>query len=275
MEDENLPPTDLTAAIIPITKCYCQADNPLIRGVNRLAESVTSNKLADLIPDTVKLSVSDAIEASLWHIYDAAELTQSRDDSAKKQIMGWELPEVLRVSKQKKFNQIAAAVAGAIGGAGGLATTIVELPVTIGLIFREIQLVSKKYDKDPASDEGKWECLSVFLTGTSLEHDDTVGIGFIDKKVVLHGAAIKKLIDSVAPQLLKVLGPKLVSPPVIGAVTGGGLNLIYMDYYRRLAHVNFQLAGLSPRFDKADVQAEFKRQVVNKHSKATPIGVQK
>ena len=225
--------------------------------LRELSKSVSSD-LSNLIPNYANEVVSVAIEASLSHAYDAAEFTQSRDDSAEKEIMGWKLPEVLRLSKRKEFNEIAAAVIGAIGGAGALPGTIVELPVTIGLIFREIQLVSKDYKMN--RDMVKRECLSVFLLGTSLEDDKITDSEFIVPKIELQVPTKQCLITEIVPQLVKMLAPKLVSPPVAG-VANAVFNLIYIKHYHELAHVKFGLAKLSRRNDAEVVRAEFRRQV--------------
>lgn len=220
-----------------------------------------SNKVSNLIPKHPELSVAGLIEFVLRHVYDFAERTQSHDDAVKKEIKGWKLPEILKVSKRKEFNHVAAIIVGIGGGAGGLAATIVELPVTIGLIFREIQLVSKEYGNNPASDETKQKCLSVFLTGTPSEHDNTVEIEFISTRLALQGESITFLIGMLAPHLLRTLGPKLASSPVIGAVAGAVLNHIYINYFRELAHVNFQLDELVRTHDAKNVVEEFKRQI--------------
>ena len=237
--------------------------NEVLKG---FAGSVSSG-LSNLIPNANEV-VSVAIEASLWHAYDAAEFTQSRDDSVEKEIMGWKLPEVLRLSKRKEFNKIAVAVIGGAGGAGGLPVTMVELPATVGLIFREIQLVWKDYNKNGnlASCEAKQECLSVFLLGTSLEGDNTTDSEFIVPKVELPEPTVQCLITEIVPKLVKVLAPKLisqpelVSPPVAGAANAV-LHVIYFEHYRELACVKFRLAELSRSYDPVCVQEEFKRQV--------------
>lgn len=262
MRDGNLQSTELAAAVKPITIRYFRVNNNLlINGVNKLARLVPSNKVSNLIPDHPELNVSGLIELALWHVYDVAERTQSDDNAVKKEIKGWKFLEILKVSEREEFNKAAAILIGLAGGAGGLATTIVELPVTIGLIFREIQLISKEYRNNPASDETKQKCLSVFLTGTPSESDNTVEIEFISARLALQGGSITFLIEMIAPQLLRILGPKLVSPPVIGAVAGAVVNYVYINYYRELAHVNFQLDELERTHDAKSVAEEFKRQV--------------
>ena len=267
MSDKNLPPAGLPAKVEPIAKCYVQANCDFITEVlKELSELVSSglfnlipnsanevlkelskstlSRLSNLIPNSANEAVSYVIEESLRYVYDAAEFTQSSDKSA-----------------EQAFNRVAVTIVSSFGGAGGLPTKIAELPVMIGLIFREIQLVSKQYGRDPACEMAKRECLSVFLLGTSLEGDSTIDSEFIVLKIGPQVPTVQCLITKIVPQLVKVFAPMLISPPVIGAAIDAVLNLIYIEHYRKLAHVKFQLAELSRSYDPVDVQAEFKQQV--------------
>ena len=203
--------------------------------LTELSELV-SGGLSNPIRNSANEAVSNIIEKSLWHAYDAAEFTQSGDNSV------------------EKFKQVVAVLFSGISSASRLQGIIVGLPVTIWLIFREIQLVSKNYNRDLASSEVKQECLSVFLLGTSWEGDNTADSEF----------TVQCLINKIVPQLMEVLALKLislVSPPVIDIAIDVVSNLVYIKHYHELAHVKFQLTDLSPHYDAKKVQAEFKKQV--------------
>ncbi|MEZ5911609.1 MAG: EcsC family protein [Paracoccaceae bacterium] len=50
---------------------------------------------------------------------------------------------------------------GAAGGAGGLASALAELPVTVTMIFRAIQKVAAEHGFDPGAEDVRLECLGV------------------------------------------------------------------------------------------------------------------
>ena len=104
------------------------------------------------------------------------------------------------------------------------------------------------------------ECLKVFGSGGPLEDDDGVEVGFIGAKVSLTGSSVQKMIAGIAPKFGAVLSQKLAAQtvPVIGAVSGAGINYTFITYYQQMAHVRFKLRKLASEHGIEAVVSEFK-----------------
>jgi hypothetical protein len=59
-------------------------------------------------------------------------------------------------------------VSGAAGGAGGLATAMAELPVTVTLILNAIRAEARAAGLDPDAPGVREDCLRVFAAGSPL-----------------------------------------------------------------------------------------------------------
>jgi hypothetical protein len=143
---------------------------------------------------------------------------------------------------------LAAVIAsGAAGGAGGIATSLAELPVTVTLILNAIRAAAAEAGFDPDEPAIRAECLRVFGAGSPLASDDGVNTSFLTARLSLTGPAVQNLIATVAPRLAAVLGQKLAAQavPVLGALTGAALNAAFLSYYREIARIRFALLRLS------------------------------
>ncbi len=145
------------------------------------------------------------------------------------------------------LNTAAATAMGAAGGFAGWSSTLVELPATITVLLRAIQGVAAEHGFDTEAESVRFDCIRVFSAAGPLQSDDGADTGFLSLRLTLSGGAMHKLIGSVAPRLASVLGQKLAAQtvPVLGAVTGAGINYVYAQYYREIAHVHFGLRRLA------------------------------
>jgi hypothetical protein len=153
-----------------------------------------------------------------------------------------------------------AAVAGAIGGAGGLATALAELPLTITLILRTIREVAREHGFDPDDPAIRREALRVFASGSPIARDDGVNTAFIGARLTLTGPALNRMIATLAPRIAAALGPKVAAQaiPVLGAAAGAAVNAAYVAHFRELAAVRFGLLALAQRHDPVLVLDAFR-----------------
>ena len=153
----------------------------------------------------------------------------------------------------------AAILSGAAGGAGGLATSLAELPVTVTVILKAIREEAEAAGFDPAEPSVRAACLMVFSAGSPLSGDDGVNTSFLSARLTLTGPALQKLIATVAPKLAVALGQKLAAQavPVLGAISGAGLNAAYLSYYREVARIRFALMRLAVQHGAEAVTQRF------------------
>jgi hypothetical protein len=138
-------------------------------------------------------------------------------------------------------------VSGAVGGTGGFATVIAELPVTITLILNAIQAEAREAGYNPEEDEIRAECLRVFDAGSPIAADDGINTSFIATRLALTGPTVQNLIRAIAPKLAIVMGQKVAAQavPVVGAITGAAFNAAFLNYYRDMARIRFGLRRLA------------------------------
>ena len=238
--DQNLPVAaapDLATEVAELARRYKRANGPVIRLVNRLGLTLESQ--LSLLPEGVRGQLERLTAQALETSYGLA---------ARAPDLGQRGP------------MLAAVAVGAAGGAGGLATAVAELPVTVTLFLNTIRSAAREAGLDPDADWVRAECLQVFAAGSPLAQDDGVNTSFIASRLALTGSSVRNLIATIAPRLAAVLGQKLAAQavPVIGAVSGAALNAAFLSYYREVARVRFELVKLAQVHGAEAVEAEFR-----------------
>lgn len=230
----------LDEAIAPLARRYRRANGPVMQLMNRLGGTL-ENQL-DLLPPAMR----DQLEAMTARALEAAYgLARHTPD------LGQRGPVA------------AVMVSGAAGGAGGFATALAELPVTVTLILNAIRAEARAAGLDPDALGVREDCLRVFGAGSPLAGDDGVNTSFMTARLALTGPTVQNLIAAIAPRLAAVLGQKLAAQavPVVGAVTGAALNAAFLTYYRELARIRFSLLKLSELHGPEPVLAAFQKAV--------------
>jgi EcsC protein family len=231
-----LPAPDFDREIADLARAYRRANGPVLSLVNRLGGGVEQQIAA--LPPRLKSDIERVTARALDTAFG----------------LGAVAPDL-----GPRGSMAAAMVSGAAGGAGGVVTSLAELPVTITIILRALQDQARSAGFDPAEPAIRAACLQVFAAGTPLAQDDGVNTGFLSARLTLTGPALQKLIATVAPKLALAMGQKLVAQavPVLGAVSGAALNAAYLGYYREMARIRFALMRLSVRHGGQDVVAAF------------------
>jgi hypothetical protein len=237
---QTLPATvspSLDEAVAALARRYKRANGPVMQVMNRLGGTLES-QLGHLPPtmrDQLEVVTARALEAA----YGLARHTPD---------MGTRGPVA------------AVMVSGAAGGAGGIATALAELPVTVTLILNAIRAEARAAGLDPDALGVREDCLRVFGAGSPLAGDDGVNTSFLTARLALTGPTVQNLITAIAPRLAAVLGQKLAAQavPIVGAVTGAALNAAFLTYYRELARIRFALLKLSEVHGAEPVLAAFR-----------------
>ncbi len=241
---DNLPALaapDFRAEISMLARAYGRANGPLMGFVNRFGGGLEKQIAA--LPPRVRTELERVTHAALTAAMGAGDLAPD---------MG------------RRGTMVAAMVSGAAGGAGGLITSLTELPITITVILRAIQDEARAAGFDPLEPSVRAACLMVFSAGTPLAADDGVNSGFLSARLTLTGPALQKVIATVAPKLAAAMGQKLMAQlvPVLGAASGAALNAAYLSYYREMARIRFALMRLSVRHGAEEVVSAFAQAVL-------------
>jgi hypothetical protein len=238
--DQMLPSGNgatLSAEIAALASRYRRANSPAVRLLNRLGGKLEAQ--VEGLPEGWRRQLEQATARALQTSYTLAGRAPD---------LGGRAPFA------------AAIVTGAAGGAGGIVTSIAELPVTVTLFLNTIRAVAREAGFDPDTDEIRAECLNIFAAGSPLAEDDGVNTSFLTARLALTGSSVQKLITAIAPKLALVFGQKLAAQavPLIGAASGATLNAIFLNYYREVAHVRFALLRLSETHGAMAVLEEFR-----------------
>jgi hypothetical protein len=160
--------------------------------------------------------------------------------------------------------KIGGMASGFVGGFGGLATTLAELPVTTMLIMRSVADIARAEGLPLDDPEVRAACIEIFAFGGPLEEDDDADLAFWGARIA--GREMAALVVGAAARYAPTLMTKLAAQavPLIGGAVGAGLNLLYMEFYQRMARVVFALLPLERRHGRAEVRAAFARAVARR-----------
>ena len=243
---------DARAEIALIAKQYKSANNLMMKVINMAGSKVEA--AVSTLPDSWQSQFDGIVESALLKSYNTATWTNASLEPE------GTIDKALRKVSGDIAHRIAATTSGAIGGIAGAASSWAEIPIAVTLIFRSIQNIASEYGEDPSNEEVKMECLKVFGSGGPTSDDDGVDVGFIGARASLTGPSVQKIIASIAPKFGAILSQKLAAQtvPVIGAVSGAGINYTFITYYQQMAHVRFKLRKLASEHGIEAVLSEFK-----------------
>lgn len=182
-----------------------------------------------------------------------------------------------------RLHKTLVAGAGAAGGAFGAAALPVELTVSTCVMLRSIADVARSEGHDISLLDVRLACLEVFALGGSSSHDDASESGYW----MVRGALSKYLSDAAnhlarkgftdrsAPVLIRLVGQiaqrfgVVVSEqavaqivPVVGALSGGAINYLFLDHFQDVAKGHFVVKRLEQKYGTAVVRTAYDRMVI-------------
>ncbi len=171
-----------------------------------------------------------------------------------------------------------AGVSGGVSGFFGVAALALELPVTTTLMLRAIADLARHNGEDLSTLEARLACVEVFglANGGSRRRLD---VGYYASRALLtrltqdastllleRGVAnaasatvVSSLVTEVASRFGLVASERAAASavPVLGAVGGATVNMIFMNHFQRLAHGHFTVRRLERRYGSAVVQRRY------------------
>lgn len=179
-----------------------------------------------------------------------------------------------------RLHQRLAAASGAMGGAIGIASLPVELPLSTTIMLRSIADIARREGENLSDPEALVACLQVFALGGHAEEGNLLEGGYL----ALRGLLAKSVTDATrfmggraaadagAPALARFLA--LVSArfgvvvsqkaaaqavPLIGALSGAAINVAFIRHFQRLALGHFTVRRLERAYGREIVYGEYAR----------------
>lgn len=168
------------------------------------------------------------------------------------------------------------AASGAAGGFFGLGGLAVELPISTVTMLRSIADIARAQGEDIRSVECQLACVQVFALGRPRRaHDDATETIYYAARLALAGViadaakniAERGFVQDGAPVLVRlfsriasrfgiVVEEKVAAEalPIIGAVGGAAINLLFINNFQSMARGHFIVRRLESRYGREIVQ---------------------
>lgn len=168
---------------------------------------------------------------------------------------------------------------GVAGGAVGLASLAVELPFSTCVILRSIADIARSEGHNIALLEVKLECLEVLALGGKNSKDDASESGYwmirgalsksvseaatyISEKGLTKegGPPLIRLITTIASRFSIVISETAAAKivPVVGAVSGGAINYMFINNFQEMARGHFVVKRLEKKYGIKRVEKTYK-----------------
>ena len=165
-----------------------------------------------------------------------------------------------RGKSRELFHKVLAGTSGGIGGAFGLAAMPIELPISTTIILRSIAEIARSEGHDLMQIETKLACLEVFalggkgadnsywITRAAMSQAMSDASAYLAQKgIVREGVpAITRLVNAIASRFGVVVSEELAAKavPVIGAASGGIVNVMFISHFQEMARGHFIIKRL-------------------------------
>lgn len=179
-----------------------------------------------------------------------------------------------------RLHTLAAAMSGAAGGALGLTTLAVELPVTTTIILRSVADIARSTGEDLDTVGARLACLQVFAFGGRGASDDAAESGYFAVRTALAQAVseavrymarratagesapvIARLLSRIAARFNSVVAEKIVAQgvPVVGALGGAAVNTLFIRHFQDMARGHFTVRRLERAYGEETVHEAYDR----------------
>jgi len=178
------------------------------------------------------------------------------------------LKETRHSSPSGWMPKLVVGVTGVIGGMFGLTTLAIELPVTTTYMLRTIADIARSEGEDLRQPRARLACLEVFALGGRA--GETGGdAGYYAVRAMLAQAVneaatyllgrgvadqtapvLVRLMDAIGTRFSSVVWEKVAAEavPIVGAVGGASINVVFMDHFQKTARGHFLVRRLERKY---------------------------
>lgn len=246
---------------------YRQLEHPSFAA--RLSDVIASpiGEGIKLLPRDWRKRIDRGVEVSMMQAFELA-LLSLRDN-----------PEARPSAAATLSHKLAAAGFGAVGGFFGPLSTLAELPFTTTLMMRSIaDIAASEGERLRADPHARLACVQVFALGGRTRDDEDAEVGYYGMRLALglhfeslveyvgkgsgpHIPGIINLVRVIAARFGVVLTDKFAAQmvPIAGAMSGAGLNLIFMQHYQSVARGHFIIRRLERTYGEERVRDAYAR----------------
>ena len=253
-----LTPADRAA----LTSAVGQLENPNFAA--RLADYAGApvHRIMSMLPKTVNRQISGMVRHAVMKGLDVAVDT---------------LEEKPPPSPATKFSSFLAGVAGGLSGLFGFGALAIELPLTTTVMLRSIAEIARHEGEDLTTLEARLACLEVFAYGAK-RADETIDVGYYAARTLIskytsdvaalfleRGAidasapVVSNLVTEIVSRFGVVVSDKFAAGavPIIGALSGATVNMIFMDHFQKVAKGHFTLRRLERTYGSAHIRQHY------------------
>jgi hypothetical protein len=174
----------------------------------------------------------------------------------------------------RRTASVLAGISGGVSGFFGLAALPIELPVTTTLMLRSIADIARHHGEDLSKLEARLACVEVFALGAP-RTGRRADVGYYASRALLgrltadatallleRGAAnltapvVGGLVSEIATRFSVVVSERSAASaiPVLGAMGGATVNLLFMNHFQRVASGHFAIRRLEREYGPAVVR---------------------
>jgi len=221
-------------------------------------------RFIDYLPADASNKLHDTVRASLHKLLDVSLKTMNENRQGR--------PANLA-------HKVASGISGAVGGFFGAPALAVELPITTTIILRSIADIARSEGEDISTVASRLACLEVFALGGRSEADDGSETGYYAVRAGLAKAVadaakhiaqrgltqegapvIARLISQIASRFSTVVSEKMATQavPVLGAVGGASINLLFVNHFQDVARGHFIVRRLEKAYGREQVREAYR-----------------
>jgi hypothetical protein len=179
----------------------------------------------------------------------------------------------LPAGEYKRSHRAATAITGAVGGFFGLPGLLVELPITTTVMLHSVVEIARSQGEDFSSPEAGLACLEVFALGpqntprgvdetrTALAQVTREAVSYITQKGMAKESApaLLSFIGRIASRFGLEVSEKLAAElvPIVGAVGGLTLNLLFTQHFQSIAEGHFVIRRLERKYGAEAVRRDY------------------
>ena len=178
------------------------------------------------------------------------------------------------------FHKVATGVTGAVGGFFGFFALAAELPVSTTVMLRSVAEIAREEGENLSDPLARLACIEVFAFGGHSSNGDTGDTGYYAVRATLARAlqeaaaflsergfaetgapAVVRFVTQIASRFGVTISEKAAaqSVPVIGAVAGGAINVVFTEHFQQAARGHFTVRRLERKYGESAVRAEYER----------------